>query len=723
MRYIQQLDETDCGAACLAMIASYFGKSLSIAQVRNTAGTDVSGTNMNGMIQAAASYHLKGRGVKGTEESVTKSTPVPFIAHFHMVKGEKDYVDHYVIVTHIGRSRVDIWDPDPLERKKKMSREEFFAVWTGYALFLEPDELFTKTDRKENLLVKFLPIFLPHKKILMYSFLCSVLLLAFGIISSFYYKYVFDEVIFAKASVSLTTLSVGILFVSVIQTVVGSIRRIFLSHFSYKTDIQLNFSYIAHIMQLPLSFFESRKAGEILSRLGDLGKIKATLSNTVISGLMDIIMLLVSGPILFKICSSLFSISVMTVLLLSVSAAVFAKIYRSYYVKVMSENAEVQSYLFESINGIDTVKALNAELLVFGEYEKYQMKYIGTSWCINQIGIIQGIIGGIVNGLSGILIFWLGSSSIIAGTLSFGTLMTFNSLLGYFTGPLFRLINIQNSAQEALVATERVGEILELEKERQEDKEYLKPESLDGEIESKKITFRYGSRLPLYEDFSFKLKKGEWTAFVGPTGSGKSTLAKLLLKFYEPEKGALYMDGIDIRDIDTRYLREKIGYVPQDIFLFSGTIRENIALHRPDARFEDIEKAARKAGAYDFIEALPKRYDTVLGEHGGGLSGGEKQRIALARALLGNPSILILDEATSSLDTVSEMEIHTVLRSLKREHISVIIIAHRLSTVMNCDTIYVLKKGSIVQRGTHSELLAQDGLYRDMWQGMSVQCT
>ncbi len=715
MKYIQQLDETDCGAACLSMIASHFGKRLNIAEVRGQAGTDVIGTNINGLLIASKKYGLKGNAVKGSQEAITPTLPVPFIAHVHIQRNETTWVDHYVVVKKIDKKIIEIWDPDPLYKKQKISYKKFFESWTGYAIFFEPAVDFKKSERNDNLLLKFIPVFMPHTKTLAFSFIASVLLLAFGIISSFYYKYIFDEVIYSKAAFSLHTLTAGILLVTIIQSVVGTVRRILLSHFSFKTDLQLNFSYLAHIFSLPLSFFESRKSGEVLSRLGDLDKIKQTLSSAALSGAMDVVMLIVSGPILFSINSKLFGISLATVILVSSVSVIYARIYRSYYAKSMSQNAEVQSYLYESLNGVGTIKALNAEQLVNIEYEKKKMTAVATGWTVNRYGISQGLISGLISGISGILVYWIGSSAIIGGLMSFGTLITFNSLLGYFTGPLFRLINIQNQVQEALVAAERVGEILELEKEKDESIQYMKPEKIEGHITFEDVTFAYGSRKPVYEHLSLDIAPGSWTAFVGPSGSGKSTFVKLILKFYEAQEGRVFLDGNDIRDIDTSYLRSKIGYVPQDIFLFSGTVRDNIALHNPDASLEDIIEAAKKAGAHEFIEKLPKRYETVLGEHGGGLSGGEKQRLALARALLGNPSLIILDEATSSLDTVSEMEIHKVIRQLKNEKISVILIAHRLTTVTGCDKIFVMKDGKIVEHGNHIQLLNEHGLYSEMW--------
>lgn len=715
MLFYQQLDETDCGIACFATVASFFGKKINIAKNRAIAGTDQNGTNLRGIAECAIKNSFKANVVKGSINDISTNIPVPFIAHVKIPRNKTEIINHYIVIYSISPKKLKIWDPDPLYKKYNLTYDEFSKYWTGYLIFLKPDVGFKKSDKKETLLFKFIPVFLPHKKLLAFSFLSSILMLDFGIITSFYYKYIFDEVVYSKAAFSLHTLSLGVLLATIIQSAVGCVRSVLLSHFSFKTDLQLNFSYLSHIFNLPLSFFESRKSGEILSRLGDLDKIRQTLSEAALSGAMDAVMLIVSGPILFGISGRLFGISFATVLLVSVISMIFAKIYRSYYSRTMSQNADVQSYLYESLNGAATVKALNAEEIVNGEYERKKMTAVSTGWTLNKFRISQSLITGLVNGISGILVYWIGCSSIIAGTMRFGTLITFNSLLVYFTGPLFRLVNIQNSVQEALVAAERVGEILELEKEKDESRRYLVPEKINGHIKFEDVTFAYGSRRPVYEHLNLEIAAGNWTAFVGPSGCGKSTFVKLILKFYEAQEGRILLDGNDIRDIDSTYLRSRIGYVPQDIFLFSGTVAENISLHNQNAALEEIMEAARKAGADEFIQKLPKRYDTVLGEHGGGLSGGERQRLALARALLGNPSFLILDEATSSLDTVSEMEIHKVIKSLRSENISVILIAHRLTTVMNCDRIFVMKDGKITQQGTHKELLAEDGLYKEMW--------
>lgn len=716
MKYFQQLDRTDCGPACLAMMASYFGVSLSIAQIRTKAGTDLDGTTILGLVSCANDYNLNAIAVKGTEESISTKTPVPFIAHFEVEENGVVY-PHFVIVRKIYKKKILIINPDPYEKRKLISREEFFDKWTGNCIFFEPaNEVLEKNTIKWSLM-DFLPFFKPHKKIFIASFFASILMLIFGLFSSFYLKYLFDEVVFSKSTVNLFSVSIAMLVVVIFQTIVGAIRSIFLQHFSFKIDLQMSFSYLAHIFKLPVSFFETRQNGEIISRLNDLDKIKQTLTNTAVGGILDLIMVLVSGPVLYLISNKLFFISFISILIVGFLAVSLSFVYKKNYATIISNNAEVQSFLYECMNGISTIKALNSEDEMKKGFEDRKMKAVISHWNVQTIHIIQGFINGLVNGITGILIYWLGIIGVMNLSLSLGTVVTFNALLAYFKDPLLRLLNIQSEVQESLVAARRVGEVLELEGESVsglEIKNMRIPESLPI-ISFNDICFRYGKKMALFENFSLQIKAGSWNAIVGSSGSGKSTLGKLLLRFYEVESGDISLMGINLYDINVNSIRSFIGYVPQDIFLFSGTIKENISLHNPDATIGEIKEAAKKAGADQFIESLPMKYETQLGEHGGGLSGGEKQRIAIARALLGNPKILVLDEATSNLDNTSEKQIHEVIRKIVLNNVTVILIAHRLSTVVNCDSIFVLEKGRLIEHGTHKELLEKRGKYREMW--------
>jgi len=571
---------------------------------------------------------------------------------------------------------------------------------------------------KHNL-IKFLPLVIPHKKILLVVCLSSALLIVLGIIIANYYRYIMDEVIVARAAFTLTAFSIGAIIVILTQSILEALRSVLINHFSFKAGLQLNFSYITHIFKLPLSFFDTRKTGEIITRLSDITKIRQTLSGTILSLLFDCVLILIVAPILFNMSSTLFGISLANAAIVSVMIYFFAKAFRNYYGKLRKQEAEVNSTLVEAVKGAYTIKALNAEKNVGKIYEEKQMQAVLTGWKTERLIIWQRFFSGLINGWTGILVFWIGSSGIIRETFSFGTILSFNVLLAYFTGPLFRMINIQPQIQEASVAAERVSEILETKAEQPEDTNLIKPETLKGNIEFNNVFFKYGMRSHIYKDLSFKIEKGQWAAFVGPSGCGKTTLVKLLLKFYGAEAGTISIDNHDLKYVDSATLRSHIGYVPQDIYIFAGTIAENIALANPNAQMNTIIEAAKKAGAHDFINALPKQYNTKLAEHGSTLSGGERQRLALARALLEKHEIIILDEATSNLDTVSERKIHEIIEKLKGS-VTAIIIAHRLTTIKNCDVIFVMDKGKIVESGNHETLLEKNGLYKKLWQDTVV---
>lgn len=719
MKYFQQLDETDCGAACLAMIASHYKIRKSITSIREIACTDTRGTNLAGLVVASRKLGFSAHALKGDKSALTSELPFPFIAH--VVYEDNGYkILHYVVIKSIKKKSIEIWDPNTDKKKQKKSIEEFCKEWTGYAVFLNPDRNIKIENETSSLLLKFLPVIKPYKSLLVLSCLASVLLVAFGIVSTLYTRYVIDEIIFSQAKFSLAALSIGMLIVVLLQGIIGAVRNILLIHFSYKIDLNLVFTYFTHVFHLPMKFFDSRKAGEIISRMQDIGKIQELLSQASVSVIMDTFMILVVGPVLYATNKTLFGIVLITVPFSAAIIYIFSKLYKKQYRKLMVDASNVESYLVESINGAATVKAMNAEDSSIVGFEKHQMKMTNTGWKAAHLQTYQQLFSEIVKQVGNIVIFWVGSLYIIKGELSIGTLVSFTALSGYFVDPLQRLVNLQSKLQESFVAADRLGEILELEKEQTYEQKLLQPEHLKGNIEIQNVKFRYGTRKYIYENLSLSIASGKKVALVGSSGSGKTTIAKLLLKMYVPESGKISIDGHDLLDLDAYCLRNLIGYVPQDIYLFAGSIAENIALHKPDATFEEIVEAASMAGAEEFIENLPERYGTMLGEKGTNLSGGERQRIALARALLGHPEILILDEATSNLDTVSERLIKNTIDKLHDGNMTIIIIAHRLSTIVDCDEIFVMDKGNVVQKGTHEELKTQEGLYKMLLDGMTV---
>ena len=355
-----------------------------------------------------------------------------------------------------------------------------------------------------------------------------------------------------------------------------------------------------------------------------LNKIQHILSQVVVSVVMDSVMILIVAPVLYATNHTLFIIVLFTLPFSSAILFLFSKLYKKQYNKLMAQASDLQSYLVESVNGAATIKAMCAEKTTLHNFEKYQMRTVNTSWAANKLQVFQEMFSELIKQLSNIILFWVGSYLVIKGNMSIGTLISFTALAGYFINPIERIINLQSELQSAFVAARRLGEILELNTEQSKEEKYLCPQKLYGNIEFRNVAFNYGTREQVYRDLSFIINQGEKVAFVGTSGCGKTTIVKLLLKLYQANKGSILLDGNDIKDIDSGTLRMHIGYVPQDIYLFSGTIAENIALHSPCVTLEDITLAAKKAGAADFIERLPNRYATQIGERGLSLSGGER---------------------------------------------------------------------------------------------------
>ncbi len=408
-------------------------------------------------------------------------------------------------------------------------------------------------------------------------------------------------------------------------------------------------------------------------------------------------------------------ISVILLVLYGIIVFCYNKPIKKINEKQMEENSQVTSYLVESLNGIETVKAFNAEKKAEYKTEKLFIKFLKSIFKGGFLSNSQQSLTNAVYVIGETVILWVGTVKILNGELTVGELITFNALLAYFLDPVKNLINLQPTMQTAIVAADRLGEILDLEPEKKENEESkIKDVSLNKKIEISNLDFRYGTRQFVLKNINLTINPGEKIALVGESGSGKTTLVKLLMNFYEFEKGEIMFGDYNIKDINIESLRDKIAYISQDIFLFSGTIRENLMLGNEDATLDEIIEACKLSKANEFIEKMPLRYDTMLEENGANLSGGQKQRLAIARALLKKPDILIMDEATSNLDSITEKAIEKTINELS-DNITTVIIAHRLSTIMRCDKIYVMADGEIIEQGSHTQLMNDRKSYYNLW--------
>jgi len=711
MKYycIKQHDATDCGAACLATISKQYGLNISISKIREIAGTDKRGTNVYGMIEAAEKLGFSAKGVKGSKEAIFTEYPLPAIAHIVSRSG----MFHYVVVHKVTKKKIIV--ADPADGIVKYDPKEFMKMWTGVMIILAPSAEFKKADERCGVVTRFFRMMLPQKKLILSIFFASLLITGMGILSSFYFKVVMDDIVPNSLSGTLVTVSIGILVLYLFKALLEAFRNQLMLHMGQKIDIPLILGYYRHVLGLPMKFFDSRRVGEIVSRFMDASKIRDAVSNATLTLMIDTLMTVAGAIVLYNQSSRLFMIAVIVAVAYAVIVFAFNKPIKHSNEKQMEDNSQLTSYLVESLNGIETVKSFGVDDKVQAKADRLFVKLLKSAFKCGTITNAEKTLSNAVSTIGTAVILWVGVYSVLKGNMTLGALISFNALLQYFLEPLKNLINLQPNMQTAIVAADRLSEILDLELEKDlEEGDKIEIETLLEPIKIDHLDFRYGTRELVLRDIDIEIKPGEKIALVGESGSGKTTLAKMLINFYSWEKGEIYIGSHNIKDISLHSLRNKISYISQDIFLFSGTIRENLLLGNEDATMDDIVRACELSRADDFINKLPLRYDTKIEENGANLSGGQRQRLAIARALIKNPDILIMDEATSNLDSVTEKGIEKTIEHVS-ENMTTIIIAHRLSTIMNCDRIFVMEAGRIVEAGTHQELLEKGGKYSNFW--------
>lgn len=706
---IKQHDITDCGAACLASVCAYYGLQFPVARIRQYAFTDQKGTNVLGLIEAANKLGLSAKGVRAQFDAL-KMVPKPVIAHVIM----QERLQHYVVVYKVQKSHVTYMDPGD-GRMHKVTNEAFKRIWTGVLILMEPEETFKQGNQKTTMTRKFFSLLAPHKSVMMQAVFGALIYSILGLSTSVYVGKITDYVLVDKNLNLLNLMSIIMLLIIVLRTFIGSMKSILALKTGQRIDAALILGYYKHLLTLPQQFFDTMRVGEIISRVNDAVKIRNFINNVSLDLVVNSMILVFTVGLMFVYSWELALITLASAPLFVLIFWGFNKLNRKYQRGIMESSAELESQLVESINSIATIKRFGIE-----EYANLKTESRFVNLLKNTFRSIYGSImaqGGIqfVSTAITVAVLWMGSILVIEQEMTPGTLMVFYSLIGYVVSPIGSLISSNQTIQDAMIAADRLFQIMDLEREEDNSRKIeLEPEMV-GDISFENVSFRYGSRKEVFNELNLIIPKGKTTAVIGESGSGKTTLVSLLQHIYPIQKGRIRIGDYDIEQITNRSLRRRVGTVPQQIELFAGTIVENIAVGDLNPDMKRIIDLVEQLGLKEFIERLPNGYATYIGEHGASLSGGERQRIAIARALYKEPEILIFDEATSSLDSISERYVKQALDNLAKQGKTIIVIAHRLSTVKNADMIVVIDDGKVVETGTHRELFKNGGMYNRLW--------
>jgi len=704
---IKQRDITDCGAACLASVAAFYKLELPVAKIRQMASTDQKGTNVLGLIEAATKMGFSAKGVRGEFDALL-DVPMPVIAHVIV----KKVLHHYVVLYKVTDKQVEYMDPGD-GQIHKVTPEAFKEMWTGVLVLLMPNEEFQALSAKVGTWTRFWFLVRPHRGVMIQSLLGAVIYTVLGLSTSIYVQKIIDHVFIGRNTNLLNLLSVAMIVLLVFQLVIGTFKTLFIIKVGQRIDARLILGYYKHLLSLPQRFFDTMRVGEIISRINDAVKIRAFINDVSISFLVNVFIIIFSFALMFTFYWKLALVMLLLIPFYAIIYWISNRLNKKAERRLMEESAELESQLVESITSAGTIKRFGAE---DHANIKTEMRFIALLRTVYRSGlnsIFSGTSSEAVSRLFTIILLWVGAGYVLQNEITPGELMSFYALTGYLTGPVSSLIGMNKTIQNALIAADRLFEIMDLEVEKSEETFPIKKSDV-GDITFRDVSFRYGSRANVFEGLSLVFPKGKISGVIGESGSGKSTLVSLLQNLYPLQSGNIYIGDHDIKFVENSSLRRIVSVVPQRIDLFAGNVLENIALgdYQPD--MQRVVQICQRLGMMDFVETLPNGFGTYLGENGASLSGGQKQRIAIARALYRDPEILILDEATASLDPDSEQFVQQAIRMLAVEGKTIIFITHRLAAVQEFDRLYVLDKGKLVEEGSHSELIAREGKYYQM---------
>ena len=704
--FIPQIDARDCGVAALASIAKFYGSDYSLAHLRELAKTNKEGTTALGIVKAAKEMSFETRAIQADMSLFEmEDIPYPFIVHVN----KEGKLQHYYVVYKNIKDHLIIGDPDPTVKVTKMTKERFASEWTGVAIFLAPAPSYKPHKDKKNGLMSFLPLIFRQRSLIFYIVLASLLVTLINIGGSYYLQGILDEYIPNQMKSTLGIISIGLIITYILQQIMSFSRDYLLTVLSQRLSIDVILSYIRHIFELPMSFFATRRTGEVISRFTDANSIIDALASTILSLFLDVSILIIVGSVLLVQNTNLFLLSLISVPIYIIIIFAFMKPFEKMNNDVMQSNSMVSSAIIEDINGIETIKSLTSEETRYQKIDSEFVDYLDKSFKLSKYSILQSSLKQGAQLILNIVILWFGDQVVMTGKISIGQLITFNTLLSYFTNPLENIINLQTKLQSAKVANNRLNEVYLVESEFKNTQTLTGSQFLAGDICFEDISYKYGFGRDTLNNINLTIKQGDKVSIVGISGSGKTTLAKMIVNFFEPYKGRITINNNDLKMIDKKVLRQHINYLPQQAYIFSGSILENLTLGANQMiSQEDIIKACEIAEIRQDIEQMPMGYQTELSD-GAGLSGGQKQRIALARALLTKAPVLILDEATSGLDVLTEKKVIENLMAMTDK--TIIFVAHRLSISERTNQVIVLNQGKVIETGSHQELMTKQGFY------------
>ncbi|MBN1594693.1 peptidase domain-containing ABC transporter [candidate division FCPU426 bacterium] len=696
-----QMNATECGPACLAMILNYYGRVTRLGEAQERCGAGRDGIHANTLAEAARSFGLRVRAYTLEPDDLAHLN-LPAVIHWKF--------NHFMVLERMTPGKAYL--ADPAKGRLTLSAREFAEGFTGVAMTFEPGDLFhTRPGKGESAWLKLLfgILRIPGSQgAMLQIFGASLFLQVIGLALPLATKILVDQVLAYQLRDFMGLMALGIFMLAASYLLIGYLRSALFLFLQGRVDAQLMVGFFEHVLALPFQFFQKRKSGDLLMRLGSNVMLREILTSQTIAVGLDgglvvvylLVLLSQSRPFAFMALG----IGLVQVLILLLTTQRLHALTQ----QELAAGAESQSYLLESLKGMATLKASGSEERALDAWSNRFYSHLNLSLKRDHFSaVVQAGLSGLQM-LSPLALLWLGGLMVLENRLTLGTMLALQALGMAFLSPLSSLVGIGRQWQLVGAHWERLTDIIEA-KPEQAYPEFQQAPRLSGRVQCRNVNFRYDPQGAwVLQDISLEICPGQKVALVGRSGAGKTTLAMLLLGLYQPVAGEILFDGISLRQLNLRSVRSQFGAVLQESFLFTGSIRQNIAFHQPALNLEQVERAARLAAIHDEIKALPMGYETLLTEGGGGLSGGQRQRLSIARALAAGPSILLLDEATSHLDTLTEAEVD---RNLSREKCTRIIVAHRLSTICNADLIAVLDQGRIVEKGTHARLSAQGGIY------------